>query len=80
MARLRKEGRPWLRGTGASRRRAGTISATPADAPMAIRRARRRHADSSRSSLWSIGADGSDLRRLLDTIDWADLQPQGRPS
>ena len=40
----------------------------------------RSDADSSRSSLWSIGADGSDLRRVLDGIDWADLQPQGRPS
>jgi hypothetical protein len=30
------------------------------------------------SSLWSIGADGSDLRRLGDGIGWADLRPQGR--
>ena len=35
-------------------------------------------ADGSRSSLWSIGADGSNLRRLVDGIDWADLRPQGR--
>jgi Tol biopolymer transport system component len=38
----------------------------------------RSDADYSRSSLWSIGADGSDLRRLVDAIDWADLRPQGR--
>lgn len=40
----------------------------------------RSDADGGPSSLWSIGVDGSDLRRLLDAIDWADLQPQGRPS
>ena len=40
----------------------------------------RSDADGGPSSLWSIGADGSDLRRLLDGIDWADLRPQGRPS
>lgn len=40
----------------------------------------RSDADYSRSSLWSIGFDGSDLRRLLDGIDWADLRPQGQPS
>ena len=39
----------------------------------------RSDADGSQSSLWSIGADGSDLRRLLDGIDWADLRPEGRP-
>ena len=39
-----------------------------------------RDADGGPSSLWSIGVDGSDLRRLVDGIDWADLQPQGRPS
>jgi hypothetical protein len=33
-------------------------------------------ADGGPSSLWSIGVDGSDLRRLVDGIDWADLQPQ----
>jgi Tol biopolymer transport system component len=37
-------------------------------------------ADTGRSSLWSIGSDGSDLRRLVDGVGWADLQPQGRPS
>ena len=37
-------------------------------------------ADFTRSSLWSIGADGSDLHRLADGVRWADLQPQGRPS
>jgi len=31
--------------------------------------------DADQGSLWSIGADGSDLRRLLDAIDWADLRP-----
>jgi Tol biopolymer transport system component len=36
--------------------------------------------DGGRSSLWSIGVDGSDLRRLLDGIDWVDQRPQGRPS
>ena len=40
----------------------------------------RSDADGGRSSLWSIGADGSDLRRLVDGIDWADRQPQGRSS
>jgi Tol biopolymer transport system component len=40
----------------------------------------RSDADFSRSSLWSIAANGSDLRRVVDGIDWADLQPQGRPS
>ena len=40
----------------------------------------RSDADSSRSSLWSINTDGSDLRRLVDGIDSADLRPQGRPS
>jgi len=39
----------------------------------------RSDADGTRSSLWSIGADGSDLRRVLDGIDWADLRPEGRP-
>jgi Tol biopolymer transport system component len=38
----------------------------------------RSDADGSRSSVWSIGVDGSDLRRLVDGIDWADLRPQGR--
>jgi Tol biopolymer transport system component len=38
----------------------------------------RSDADGGRGSLWSIGADGSDLRRILDGIDWADLRPQGR--
>jgi Tol biopolymer transport system component len=32
------------------------------------------------TSLWSIGADGSDLRLLVDGIEWADLRPHGRPS
>jgi Tol biopolymer transport system component len=41
---------------------------------------KRSDADGGASSLWSIAANGSDLRRLLDGIDWADLQPQGRPS
>jgi Tol biopolymer transport system component len=36
--------------------------------------------DTSRGSLWSINADGSDLRRLGGGIRWADLQPQGGPS
>jgi Tol biopolymer transport system component len=36
-------------------------------------------ADTSRSSLWSIGTDGSDLRRLVARVDGADLQPQGGP-
>ena len=27
-------------------------------------------------SLWSIGLDGSDARRLVDRIDWADLRPR----
>jgi dipeptidyl aminopeptidase/acylaminoacyl peptidase len=36
-------------------------------------------ADGGPGSLWSIGADGSDLRRLVDGIDWADLRPNGRP-
>jgi Tol biopolymer transport system component len=40
----------------------------------------RSDADGGPSPLWSIGADGSDLRRLLDAIVWADLRPQGRPS
>lgn len=31
--------------------------------------------DTGESSLWSIGADGSDLRRLVDGTDWADLRP-----
>jgi dipeptidyl aminopeptidase/acylaminoacyl peptidase len=35
----------------------------------------RSDADGGRSSLWSIGVDGSDLRRLLDGIDWADMRP-----
>jgi Tol biopolymer transport system component len=35
----------------------------------------RSDADGGPSSLWSIGVDGSDLRRLLDGIDWADLRP-----
>ena len=26
--------------------------------------------------LWSIGVDGSDLRRLVADIDWADLRPR----
>jgi WD40 repeat protein len=29
------------------------------------------------SSLWTIGVDGSDLRRLVNGIEWADLRPQG---
>ena len=37
-------------------------------------------ADTSRSSLWSIGADGADLRRLVARVDGADLRPKGRPS
>lgn len=28
-------------------------------------------------SLWSIGADGSNLRRLVDRTDWVDLRPHG---
>jgi Tol biopolymer transport system component len=32
------------------------------------------------NSLWSIGLDGSDPRRLLAGIGWADLRPQGQPS
>ena len=28
------------------------------------------------SSLWSIGVDGSDARRLVETVEWADLRPQ----
>ena len=36
-------------------------------------------ADSSRSSLWSIGADGADLRRLV-ARSTGGLRPQGRPS
>jgi hypothetical protein len=28
------------------------------------------------SSLWSIGIDGSDLQRLVATIEWADWRPQ----
>ena len=40
----------------------------------------RSDADGGASSLWSIGADGSGLRRLLDGIDWADLRPQDQPS
>ena len=28
-----------------------------------------------RTSLWSIAADGSDSRRLIDGIEWADLRP-----
>ena len=32
--------------------------------------------DSSVSSLWSINADGSDLRRLVSGIQWADWRPQ----
>ena len=36
-------------------------------------------ADSDQISLWSIGADGSDLRRLVARVDGADLQP-GRTS
>ena len=32
------------------------------------------------NSLRSIGVDGSDLRRLVDAIHWADLRPQGQPS
>jgi len=35
----------------------------------------RSDADGGRSSLWSINADGSDLRRLVDGVDWADLRP-----
>ena len=31
-----------------------------------------------RTSLWSIAADGSDSRRLIDRIEWADLRPLGR--
>jgi len=27
------------------------------------------------SSLWSINADGSDLRRLVSRIEWADWRP-----
>jgi len=33
-------------------------------------------ADSGVSSLWSINADGSDLRRLVSRIQWADWRPQ----
>lgn len=39
----------------------------------------RADADDDASSLWSIGADGSAARRLVDRIQWADLRPQGRP-
>ena len=35
--------------------------------------------EGSERSLWSIGVDGSDLRRLVDGIWWADLRPLGRP-
>ena len=35
--------------------------------------------DGGQTSLWSIGADGSGPRRLIDPIEWADLRPQGRP-
>ena len=35
--------------------------------------------DGGETSLWSIGADGSGPRRLIDRIEWADLRPQGRP-
>jgi WD40 repeat protein len=31
--------------------------------------------DSGVSSLWSINADGSDLRRLVSRIEWADWRP-----
>jgi Tol biopolymer transport system component len=31
--------------------------------------------EASESSLWSIGVDGSDLRRLVDGVVWADLRP-----
>jgi hypothetical protein len=34
--------------------------------------------DTGEGSVWSIGVDGSDLRRLLDVICWADLRPQRR--
>jgi Tol biopolymer transport system component len=36
--------------------------------------------DSGETSLWSVNADGSDLRRLVAAIDWADLRPQGPTS
>jgi Tol biopolymer transport system component len=35
--------------------------------------------DSGVGSLWSINADGSDLRRLITRIDWADWRPR-RPT
>lgn len=31
------------------------------------------------SSLWSINVDGSDPRRLVNRVVWADLRPQGGP-
>jgi Tol biopolymer transport system component len=31
--------------------------------------------DSGVSSLWSINANGSDLRRLVSRIEWADWRP-----
>ena len=37
----------------------------------------RSDAEDDQHALWSIGADGSDLRRLSEGIDWADLRPQG---
>jgi Tol biopolymer transport system component len=40
---------------------------------------RRSDDDGSSSSLWSIRTDGSDIRRVLDGVDWADLRPGGRP-
>ncbi|MGH2526142.1 MAG: TolB family protein [Actinomycetota bacterium] len=36
----------------------------------------RSDADGGARSLWSIGADGTDLRRLVDGIEWADLRPE----
>jgi hypothetical protein len=35
-------------------------------------------ANGGRSSLWSVGADGSDLRPFLAGIVWADLRPHVR--
>lgn len=41
----------------------------------------RADADGDPRSLWSIGADGSDLRLLIEgpDVEWADLRPPGRP-
>lgn len=32
---------------------------------------------SEHDDLYVLNADASDLRRLVDGIDWADLRPQG---